>query len=314
MNIFKIIGESFQSVYKVKGIKTMTLALIALFLLGNFYFAGNSVLIAQANKKDAKKTTETKKADKKETKKAGTKKGKAGSKFAEASKFRMDPTSWVLVCLFGLATAVAIERSIYMTRNKGKNAELVNILTHGLSENSEDLGELIEKVSERKYGMEGRVAAKTLQGWHFGDKAMNEFAKAAMQAEERGLDSRLVVLSTLGNNTPFIGLLGTVLGIMKAFRDLALIGDAGPAVVMKGISEALTATAFGLGVAIPCVIAFNIFSKKMKGKMSNATEIVNMLTGIRTAFESQGQTGVQKIAGSQGSGQIPQGDAAPESV
>jgi biopolymer transport protein ExbB len=144
--------------------------------------------------------------------------------------------------------------------------------------------------------MEGRVAAKTLEGWNFGEKSMREFADSALEAERRKLDKRLVVLSTLGNNTPFIGLLGTVLGIMKAFRDLAMAGDAGPAVVMKGISEALIATAFGLGVAVPCVIAFNIFSKMAKGKVSNAQEIVDMLTGIRAAFETKGLPGVVDYA------------------
>jgi len=151
-------------------------------------------------------------------------------------------------------------------------------------------------INEDNYGMEGRVAAKTLQGWTYGARAMEEFSKAAIEAEQRLLDKRLVVLSTLGNNTPFIGLLGTVLGIMKAFRDLAMIGDAGPAVVMKGISEALIATAFGLGVAVPCVISFNFFSKRVKAKLSNAEEIVKILAGIRSAFERKGQEGIQDFA------------------
>ncbi len=213
---------------------------------------------------------------------------------AEAGKFRIgkDWTVWLLIGLFIFAMAVTVERSIYIYRNRGDNADLVDQVLAGLGSNSEDPAALIEKASEEKYGMEGRIVSKTLRGWKFGVEAMGEFAAAAIEAETRSLDKRLVVLSTLGNNTPFIGLLGTVLGIMKAFRDLALMGDAGPAVVMKGISEALIATAFGLGVAIPCVIAFNVLSKQVKSKLSNSEEIVKIIQGVRTAFERHGSEGV----------------------
>ena len=73
--------------------------------------------------------------------------------------------------------------------------------------------------------------------------------------ERLKLDKRLIVLSTLGNNAPFIGLFGTVLGIIKAFNDLAASGQSGVSVVMAGISSALVATAFGILVAIPAVVA-----------------------------------------------------------
>jgi biopolymer transport protein ExbB len=77
-------------------------------------------------------------------------------------------------------------------------------------------------------------------------------------------------LGTLGNNAPFIGLFGTVLGIIKAFHDLAGGQAGGPSVVMAGISEALVATAVGLIVAIPAVVAFNIFSRRVRVRMSQA--------------------------------------------
>lgn len=223
----------------------------------------------------------------------------ANSYLSEAGDFSVknfDPTVWILIILFNLALAVSIERGIYLYKNRGDNAGLVNTLVKGIGLNTEDVSELIKKVKDVKYGMEGRIAAKTLQGWNFGVRAMDEFSRAAIESEQRLLDKRLVVLSTLGNNTPFIGLLGTVLGIMKAFRDLAMIGDAGPAVVMKGISEALIATAFGLAVAVPCVIAFNYFSKQVKSKLSNAEEIVKILSGIRSAYERKGSQGVIDFA------------------
>jgi biopolymer transport protein TolQ len=71
-------------------------------------------------------------------------------------------------------------------------------------------------------------------------------------------------LATTGNTTPFIGLFGTVWGIMNSFHGIGLMGSASLAVVAPGISEALIATAAGLGVAIPAVIAFNYFMHKIR--------------------------------------------------
>ena len=84
-------------------------------------------------------------------------------------------------------------------------------------------------------------------------------------------------LGTLGNNAPFIGLFGTVLGIIKAFNDLAFNPEGGPSVVMSGISEALVATAVGLFVAIPAVIMFNTYNRKVKAHMSNIESIIKTI-------------------------------------
>lgn len=71
-------------------------------------------------------------------------------------------------------------------------------------------------------------------------------------------------LATTGNTTPFIGLFGTVWGIMNSFQGIGMRGSASLAVVAPGISEALVATAAGLAVAIPAVIAFNFFMNKIR--------------------------------------------------
>lgn len=78
------------------------------------------------------------------------------------------------------------------------------------------------------------------------------------------LEKRLGILATLGNNAPFIGLFGTVLGIIQAFHDLGRASEFGVRIVMEGISEALVATALGLFVAIPSVIAYNYFVRRVK--------------------------------------------------
>jgi biopolymer transport protein ExbB/TolQ len=88
--------------------------------------------------------------------------------------------------------------------------------------------------------------------------------KSYLSLERSRFEEGLTVLATLGSNAPFIGLFGTVLGVIQAFGALgAHRTDA--ADIMVGISEALIATAFGLFVAIPAVVAFNVFSRKLKG-------------------------------------------------
>ena len=91
-----------------------------------------------------------------------------------------------------------------------------------------------------------------------------ELMESTKMEERLKMESWMGILGTLGNASPFIGLFGTVVGIIKAFQDLAKSGSAGPAIVAAGIAEALVATAGGLVVAIPCVIAFNYFQRKIK--------------------------------------------------
>jgi biopolymer transport protein TolQ len=88
--------------------------------------------------------------------------------------------------------------------------------------------------------------------------------RRAINTETTRMTQMVPFLATTGNTTPFIGLFGTVWGIMNSFHGIGLRGSASLAVVAPGISEALVATAAGLGVAIPAVIAFNYFMQKIK--------------------------------------------------
>jgi biopolymer transport protein TolQ len=88
--------------------------------------------------------------------------------------------------------------------------------------------------------------------------------RRSVDTEISHLTQLVPFLATTGNTTPFIGLFGTVWGIMNSFHDIGLRGSASLAVVAPGISEALVATAAGLAAAIPAVIAFNHFSQKIR--------------------------------------------------
>jgi biopolymer transport protein ExbB/TolQ len=100
-------------------------------------------------------------------------------------------------------------------------------------------------------------------------EAANSIVSEALFEETQKLKKNLWILGTVASSAPFIGLLGTVVGIIKSFESMAIAGTGGFAVVAAGISEALVATALGLGVAIIAVIFYNYFQTR-----------ISMLTGL----------------------------------
>jgi biopolymer transport protein ExbB len=115
--------------------------------------------------------------------------------------------------------------------------------------------------------MEAAVVREGLAAVAQGADSVEEVVAATVARERPQYERSLSILGTLGNNAPFIGLFGTVLGIIKAFHDLGAIAVRGNAIqqtVMTGISEALVATAVGLAVAIPAVVGFNAFNRWLK--------------------------------------------------
>ena len=95
-------------------------------------------------------------------------------------------------------------------------------------------------------------------------KDLEDLLLSKVKEERLKLERYLAILGTLGNISPFIGLFGTVIGIIKAFRDLAASGTGGPSVVAQGIAEALVSTAAGLLVAIPAAVLYNYFMGRLK--------------------------------------------------
>ncbi len=116
-------------------------------------------------------------------------------------------------------------------------------------------------VCRRHHGLAQGVVMASLTG----SSSREERKRGAQRAQEQAaalLQNRLSTLGTIASVAPFIGLFGTVVGVMRAFRDLASTAGAGPGVVAIGISEALICTATGLFVAIPAVAAYNYFNSR----------------------------------------------------
>jgi len=114
---------------------------------------------------------------------------------------------------------------------------------------------------------------------------LTETMRKTAQFEYLRLRQGLTFLATVGNTAPFVGLFGTVWGIMRAFHDIGLKGSASLAEVAPGISEALVATAFGLVAAIPAVIGYNYFTQRvMEQKTIMENFITDMLNRIRRGY------------------------------
>ncbi|HEY4059710.1 MAG TPA: MotA/TolQ/ExbB proton channel family protein, partial [Kofleriaceae bacterium] len=107
-----------------------------------------------------------------------------------------------------------------------------------------------------------------------GVASVEEHKAAAIEHERLRYEKRIAFLGTLGNNAPFIGLFGTVLGIIRAFSDLAAGGGQGTTAVMAGIAESLVATGVGLLVALPAVASYNAFIRRIETTTS-ATEALS---------------------------------------
>lgn len=182
--------------------------------------------------------------------------------------------SFTLLILFGcsiVSVAFTIERFWFFRKASAEGDKLLAHVAKLLSDGKADAA-----LAETK-----KNPAAVAQVVHYGllhrGRARHELEEllSSKRLEERlKLEKFLVVLGTMGNTVPFIGLFGTVVGIIKAFRDLALAGTGGPAVVAKGIAEALVATAGGLAVAIPAVIVYNFYMRKVKS-LSVDMEVVS---------------------------------------
>ena len=128
----------------------------------------------------------------------------------------------------------------------------------------------------------GAVAAEVLRNAHLGHDVIEEKMHIVLSEQRLHLERNLGVLGTMGNTAPLIGLLGTVWGIMRAFHDMASTGSAGPSVVAAGVAEALFTTAAALAVAVPAVMLYNHFIRRIAVMLTQAE---NLSRGIRLEVE-----------------------------
>jgi biopolymer transport protein ExbB len=193
---------------------------------------------------------------------------------------------WLLVGLSVLSIAIMIERLFFFSGQRADVDGLIDGLKKKLRADEAD--------GARKWlggmsSMEARVALAGIDVLDRGPDAVGEAMTGAKARERLRFERYLTFLATLGNNAPFIGLFGTVIGIIKAFHDLAINSTGGATVVMAGISEALVATAIGLMVALPAVAGHNIIQRTVRSKVANTDAVAHLILGEIKGREVAGE-------------------------
>jgi len=189
---------------------------------------------------------------------------------------------WLMIVLSVISVAIILERAWFFHSMRDDLTVLARDLRNAL-ENS------IQAAQERLQRSPSAEAAVVLAGLSMhnrGAAAAEEAMDGAAALQRTRLEKRLSYLATLGNNAPFIGLFGTVIGVMGAFKELGkpqatVAGETMEAVVnrsvMGEISEALVATAVGIAVAIPAVAANNYFQRASKQTLANTQALSKVL-------------------------------------
>jgi biopolymer transport protein ExbB/TolQ len=193
---------------------------------------------------------------------------------------------WLLLILSVVSVALMVERWLYFLRARTSGQDLAAQLHEQLrARNLQNAWQLVK--DNHSTCIESAVVAAGLASLRNGPQATSEAMQSVKARMRTELDANLSILATIGSNAPFIGLLGTVLGIVKAAHELTADGvQNNPNAVMSGVFEALVATAVGLFVAIPAVVAYNLFQRRVRKRLAEVDSLAHLILST-LRYESQ---------------------------
>ena len=207
------------------------------------------------------------------------------------------PVMWLMIGLSIISIAIIVERSLFFLSSRTDFAALAAAFSRHLGDGDR---EGARALLESTRSFEAEVVLAGIVQARRGATAAREAMAGASAVQRSKLDKRLGFLGTLGNNAPFVGLFGTVIGIILAFEELARAGASAAATtgVMSSIAEALVATAIGLFVAIPAVAAYNAFQRKIRAIAANTDALSRVLL---VHLEGEGSPRESKLLRAEGS-------------
>jgi biopolymer transport protein ExbB/biopolymer transport protein TolQ len=199
-------------------------------------------------------------------------------------KFALLGSSWVMYLLLALSVisiATMIERWVFF-RRRGDDIDDLSEKLLGFLERNDAAG--ADALLKKSRSVEASVLTAGLRYWGRTPESIEDAISGEMLRERRELERGMTFMGTLGNNAPFIGLFGTVIGVIIAFQQLGTSqASASMGAVMGGIAEALVATGVGLFVALPAVVAYNIVQKAIADIEDNITAIMKDMTALLRA-------------------------------
>ncbi len=188
------------------------------------------------------------------------------------------PAMWMLLVLSIVAIAIVIERLMFFAAQHSDSKGLLKALGQKIA--ADDLNGAMTVCRQQK-GMLPKILEFGLKRGEKNRADITDALSIALMEHLNTLERNLGVIGTIAVISPFVGLFGTVLGIIRAFQDIALKGNSTPAVVAAGVSEALVTTAAGLFVAVVSVIFFNYFKSRIKSfnqeMIVSANQLAEML-------------------------------------
>jgi biopolymer transport protein ExbB len=190
-------------------------------------------------------------------------------------------TIYILLACSVLSLAIIIERYFYYRRrSRIKKTDFMLAVSRELGKG--DVKKALELCKKNDTPFSSVVySGLNLHGHN--EMLISNTMEREITVETMKLERYTSVVGTIGSTAVYIGLFGTVLGIIRAFHDISRSGSGGISVVIGGISEALACTAMGLCVAVPAVIAYNYFIKKIDNFISDmelcASEVMDLLKG-----------------------------------
>ena len=168
---------------------------------------------------------------------------------------------YALLVLSIVSVGIVFERVFFFARQHSDPAQLLRDIGDRVSK--DDMKGAIQ-VCDRNRGMLPKILQFGLYRHEKSRADISDALSIALLEQLNTLEANLSIIGTVAVIAPFVGLFGTVLGIIRAFQDIALKGNSTPAVVAAGVSEALVTTAAGLAVAVVAVIFFNYFKSRIK--------------------------------------------------
>lgn len=193
-------------------------------------------------------------------------------------RFALLGSTWVLYLLLVLSVvsfAAMAERWLFFRRNRLAGEGLREGLRSAFGKSDVDA---VRAVLKKHPSIEASVLGEALDFVEGGARAVGDAIESGLGRERAHLERSMTLLGTLGNNAPFVGLFGTVLGVIEAFAHLGGGDQNAMGSVMSGIAEALVATGVGIFVAIPAVVAFNVAQKKVGDVENDTSSLGKLLT------------------------------------
>jgi biopolymer transport protein ExbB/TolQ len=188
--------------------------------------------------------------------------------------FRSEWVLWLLLGLSLLSVAVMVERWFFYRRRKIDFESIKDDFSKALGKGDFDSA---AKLLAKHNSLETNVTLAGLRGYEKGPESVEDLLAGALSRGKAEYERRLGILATLASNSPYIGLFGTVLGIVRSFKEMSKDIANASSGVMAGIAEALIATAVGLLVAIPAVVAYNVFKGMVKDAVTNTDGLSRVL-------------------------------------